>query len=397
MNGEGTVYPDLSQQELIVGKTYSLTAKPGANRLFTGWSGSFKAATPKITFVMRSNLVLQANFIPNPFVPGGGNYYGLLYEDDAVRLQSAGFFQMRVTTRGTYSGRLYLAGSRYSFRGQFNLQCQSTNLILRRGTNALVLELSIGGQQGDELTGRLTDGNWVSILGTRRSAFDKRYNPAPQAGNYTMIVPGATTDPTAPAGTGYGMVRVDTRGRVRFAASLADGSRFSQSAMLTPDGQWPLFGTLNRGNGVIMSWMTFTNQAQSDLSGALSWIMQPYYRSRYYQDGFTNNCEAVGSAFIRPDSTNQVLNFTSPYLGFIGGNLPSDIWTPLVVGERRDQASGTNVVVKFSRSRGTFSGKMLNPTTSRWSKFGGVALQKMNAASGYLFGTNQSSKVILVP
>jgi len=395
--GNGMVTPDLSVQSLVIGKKYSLTAKPGLNQLFTGWTGSIASSSPTISFVMQSNLLLQANFIPNPFVPASGSYNGLFYENDAVRLSSAGFFRLTLSSRGNYSGWVQLQGRRYSFKGLFNLQGQATNQILRGGTNALSLELNIVGDQADEISGRLTDGYWISNLGAKRCAYHSLYNPAPKAGLYTMIVPGQTDDPTTPMGSGFGTVRIYTSGMVRFAGALGDGTKVSQSALLSPDGQWPLYATLYSRNGLMMSWMTFTNQAESDLNGALSWIKQPYARSRNYPAGFTKDYEAVGSAYVAPLGTNQVLNFENSRMDFIGGNLASNLTTALVAGPKNSQASGEGLTMKFSLSSGAFSGKTLDPATSRSLSFRGVVLQKVNAGYGFLLGTNQSSQVILTP
>jgi hypothetical protein len=395
--GNGTVTPDLSAQSPVIGKKYTLTAKPGPDQLFVGWSGSIASSSPTISFVMQSNLVLRAKFTPNIFVPAGGNYNGLFYEADAVRLNSAGYFQITLSSRGSYSGSLQLQSRRYSFKGLFNLQGQATNRIPRRGTNALTLELGIGGDQGDEISGRVTDGFWVSSFGARRCAYNARLNPARRAGLYTMIVPGQTTDPTKPMGTGYGTVRVYPSGMVYFAGALADGTKVTQSSLLSTDGQWPLYAPLYSGNGLMMSWMTFTNLAESDLSGNLSWIKQPYARSRYYPAGFTNDYETVGSAYVPPPGTNQVLNFANSRLDLIGGNLMADLTTALVVGPKNSQASGDGLTMKFSLASGLFSGKKLDPATSRGMSFNGVVLQKMNAGYGYLLGTNQTSQVVLTP
>ncbi|MCU0785646.1 MAG: hypothetical protein MUF81_16695, partial [Verrucomicrobia bacterium] len=396
-NGGGSVTPNLNAQNVVMGRQYKLTATPAANQLFVGWSGSITSSVPTVSFVMRSNLLIQANFVPNPFVPGSGSYNGLFYEEDAVRLNSAGLFSITVSSQGTYSGRLQLGARRYSFSGKFNLQCQATNQIPRRGANALTLELNVGGDRGDEISGRLTDGNWVSNLGAKRSAYNTRLNPAPQAGNYTMIVPGQTNDLTGPMGTGYGTVRVYTSGMVRFAGALPDGTKVSQSTLLSPDGQWPLYAQLYSGYGLVMSWMTFTNLPQSDLNGDLSWIKQPNIRARYYPGGFINECEAVGSVYVAPVGNNQVLNFGNSYMDFIGGNLMTNFSTPIVVGPRNYQASGAGLTMKLSLSSGTFSGKTFDPATRKWLSFGGVVLQKLNAGYGYLLGTSQSSQVILTP
>src|ERR1017187_2759529 len=107
-NGNGTVSPSLSKQTLTVGKKYTLTAKPATDQIFAGWSGDIISSSPRLSFVMTSNRVLQANFIPNPFIPVSGAYNGLFNEGDGARQYSAGFFSATITTRGTYSGRLQI-------------------------------------------------------------------------------------------------------------------------------------------------------------------------------------------------------------------------------------------------------------------------------------------------
>ena len=397
MNGNGSVTPNLAGQSLAVGGKYTLTATPGPDQLFSGWSGSIASSLRTVSFVMRSNLLLQANFVPNPFVAAYGSYNGLFYENDEVRLNRSGFFRLMVSSRGTYSGWMLLGARRYSFSGMFNLQGQATNSILRRGTTPLTLELKLGGAVGDEIAGRLTDGVWVSDLGARRSAYNARLNPAPQAGLYTLVVPGQTNDPASPMGHGYGTVRVDANGVLRFIGALADGTWFSQSAQLSGDGQWPLFAPLYAGKGQVMSWTTFSNLPASDLSGTLSWIKLANPRARYYPGGFTNEYEAVGSAYVAPLGTNRVLNFVNSRMDFIGGGLASDLTVALVVGPKNTQASGTGLTMRFHPPSGLFYGRKLDPASGQWHTFGGAVLQKLNAGHGYLLGTDQSSQANLTP
>ena len=50
-------------------------------------------------------------------VTASSTYNGLFYQDDAVRLTSAGSFTLSVTPRGRYSGRIQIGTKRYSFSG----------------------------------------------------------------------------------------------------------------------------------------------------------------------------------------------------------------------------------------------------------------------------------------
>ncbi len=397
MNGEGSVWPDLAAQSLSVGKTYSLTATPGSDQVFVGWSGSVASSLRTISFVMESNLLIQANFMPNPFTAARGVYNGLFYEDDEVRFNQSGFFRLAVSTRGTYSGWLLIGARRYAFSGLFNLQGQSTLVIARRGETPLTLELNLIGNQGDEISGHLTDGVWTTSLGARRSSFNAANNPAPQAGLYTLVMPGQTADSALPTGHGYGRVIVDQNGLLRFVAGLADGTVISQSAMLSPDGQWPLYVPLYAGRGQVMSWLTFTNLPTTDLSGRLNWIKQAYPRWRYYPAGFTNELQVAGSAYTPPTAGSQLLNFVNPRMDFIGGNLGNDLTTALVFNPSGTQATGPGLEMNFYQSSGLYFGKTWDPSMARWFYFGGAVLQKVNAGYGYLLGPNQSSQNILTP
>jgi uncharacterized repeat protein (TIGR03803 family) len=67
-NGLGSITPNDNGQLLIVGKTYSLSAKAATDFVFTNWTGGIGSPQNILTnglainFVMQSNLWLQANF-----------------------------------------------------------------------------------------------------------------------------------------------------------------------------------------------------------------------------------------------------------------------------------------------------------------------------------------------
>src|SRR4029077_19676238 len=111
---------------------------------------------------------------------------------------------------------------------------------------------------------------------------------------------------------------------------LSDGTKVSQSVPVSRNGLWPLYIPLYSGKGSIMSWIAFTNQVDTDLNGALSWIKPADSRARYYPGGFTNECNVIGSAYTPPaSSTNFVLGFTNAQVVFSGGNLNSSFTNSL--------------------------------------------------------------------
>jgi hypothetical protein len=397
-NGNGTVTPNMNLQKLTLGRTYTVTAVPAAGQVFAGWTGSYVSSSARLTFLMASNLFLQANFIPNPYVTTAGTYSGLFYENDQVRLYRSGFFQISSTPGGAYSGYLQLGAQRYPFSGKLDLQRQMAKSILRSKNTPLGLNLQIGGtNQSDQVVGEVTNELWTATLLGDRATFNIRTNPAPFEGKYTLLVPGQGGDVSAPAGNGFGTVYVGPAGTAHFAGRLADGTVVSQGAQVSKNGLWPLYVPLYLGNGSILSWLAFTNQAGSDFKGALSWIRSSNPKAHYYPGGFTNDFNTVGSAYLPPVRTN-ILNLTAARLKFSGGDLANSFTNFLTLGLDSTVKPGSNhLAMTFVLSSGTYFGTVKDPSSGKTWPFRGAVLQKMNAGYGYLLGTNQSSAVVFEP
>ena len=62
LNGNGTVSGAANGQLLSVGASFKIIAKPAKGFGFAGWTGDLTTNVATLSFVMRSNLVLQANF-----------------------------------------------------------------------------------------------------------------------------------------------------------------------------------------------------------------------------------------------------------------------------------------------------------------------------------------------
>ena len=401
-NGRGSIFPNLAaSRSLVIGRTYSISAIPAPGQVFAGWTGTMTSSVPKLTFRMTSNIVVQANFIPSPYIAAQGSYNGLFYEQDAIRPGHAGSINVSATSAGAYSGSLLLGATRLNFSGKFDLQCQGTNVLRSGGTNRLTLELHLGsGDQADHLFGRLTDGNWVSALTGDRAVFNSSNNPAPYKGSYTMVLPGEDGDPLVPAGDGYGTVQVSRNGMAAFVGALADGSRVAQSVPVSRQGLWPVYIPLYSGRGCVMSWLAFTNQLYDDFNGLLSWIKPAISNAQYYPAGFTNSCQAVGSVYLPPaGATNSVLNLTNASVVFSGGNLASDFTNCVRLGMSSQiiNLSTNRLTFKFALSSGTFQGNVSDPVSGRSLYLSGAVFQKRNAAYGFLLGNSQSSRVSLTP
>src|SRR4030095_12383190 len=131
---------------------------------------------------------------------------------------------------------------------------------------ALALDLVDG---TDVLTGTVTNNQvtaidtnrgWSATLLADRAVFHPTLNPAMQAGRYTMLVPPDNGSMAGPPGDGFAFVSVTTKGAILMTGALAEGSKLAQKSMLSKKGAWPLYVSLNKGSGVLVSWVTFTNE-----------------------------------------------------------------------------------------------------------------------------------------
>ena len=192
---------------------------------------------------------------------------------------------------------------------------------------------------------------------------------------------------------------MNTKGTANLAGALADGTKISRSAPLSAGGLWPLFAPLYSGGGSVLSWIVFTNRANDDLNGELSWIKSANPTAKFYAGGFTNDNVAVGSSYVPPVPGVSILNLTSANVEFSEGNLIAPFVNPISVAPNSAvQNLGTNsLTMKFSLSSGTFKGKVVDPASGLKKTFSGVVLEKMDAGYGFLLMTNLSSSVVLAP
>ncbi|HEX5220637.1 MAG TPA: Ig-like domain-containing protein [Verrucomicrobiae bacterium] len=391
--GQGTVTPDLNNTTLIVGQRYTVTAKPAAGYEFGGWTGSIVSSSSTLTFVMTSNLVLQANFVATPYATASGTYNGLFNESDEVRLNSAGAFNVYAGVGGEYSGWAQLGFARYPFSGKLDVNLRATNVISRYGTTPLVVELQIGqGAQAGQIVGRLTGGDWSSALVGGRAS-----GSSTNAGNYTVVVPGLVGDAQIPAGDGYATLHVGSDGLATMNGTLADGTKFMQSAYVTDDGDWPVYVSLYAGKGAIVSWMRFANLASSDVGGDLVWMKQSGASATSYPAGFISQTKAVGSIYTAPPASGKAVNLSSAILSFSGGELPANFSNTVSVnsGSQVVNLSENNLAMTITAGSGAFSGQVRDPSGGILHSFGGVLLQKQNAGYGLMNGTSASSRVVL--
>jgi hypothetical protein len=434
-NGMGKVTPVLNGKLLAVGRNSTLTATPTTGYVFSNWvgvsaAGSFTSVVPTLIFRMETNLVIQANFVTNPFIAAKGTYSGLFFQEEGVTQDSSGFVALTLTDRGSYSAQLRIGAAVYPFSGQFDvagLATQTVALVGQRfdqlsggwfiGTrpvlHAYPVSLTIGGalnlaETSDLFAGlviRGTNGSlvdFVSELQANRPPPWNSANPSPYRGKYTLTIPGAPDPTLKPGGASYGIVTVATDGKVTLTGALADNTTVSQSVFLSKEGLWPLYVPLYSGAGSILSWVSVdTNTTPPNLSGTFSWIKPTFAivsGVNYYPLGFTNLVALEGSGY-QPPGSQAVLDFSAGEVIFTGGNLDAPLTNQVVLGANNivTNLSSTPLTFKINVSNGQFDGNFTAPGATKSTSFKGVILQGQNFGAGFFLGTNQSGTVFFGP
>jgi cyclophilin family peptidyl-prolyl cis-trans isomerase len=411
-SGSGTIKGATNGQLLEVGKWYTITATPAPGNLFAGWSSpssSFIRRQPTLLFPMLSNLAITAIFNTNHFPEVKGTYTGLFYQTNLVEERSSGFITLTVADRGSYTAKLTVEGKVYRLSGVFDSGNgeSKNNTLVRNGSNNITLNLTLDlGLGTDRLIGDLnlhtnsmTD-VWTATLNADRSVFNARTNPAAFAGKYTMIFPSTTNSPAEPGGDGYATVSVSTGGGISFKGELADGTKVTQKAPLSKNGEWPLYLSPYKGKGSLLSWVAFDpNQPMTDLNGTFYWFKQAQ-AAKYYSGGFTNDSMIAGSRFTPPNATNRMLDVTNVVVGFTNGNLPAEFANNAMVdalGKVTDLDLTNKFKMTISKANGSFNGSVLPPGVAKATALKGVVLQKAKTASGFFVNTNQSGRVSIGP
>ena len=326
----------------------------------------------------------------NPFVPVSGVYNGLFSVPGNVTETNAGSFTFTVSTIGAYSGSITLVGKRYNFSGQFDVSGngQSRTVVVPSLTNTITLQLDVSNNT-DQVTGTVSNQYWTATLLGDRLTFSTG-NPAPQAGKYTLLIPGTTNSTDYPNGDSYATFTISTLGKVSLSGSLADSTTTSQSSSLSKNGVFPVYGSLYTNVGILTGWVTVTNQTTNGLTGDLTWNTGTAYVANW-----NTNVAISGSSFTSPAAGNRILALTNVVINLRDGGLTTPITATATLSSNNLFTVANNQTNKFgfvfNTTAGTISGSFHHPVSLQTVSLKGVVLQQQNKVEGFFKGPSNST------
>ena len=285
--------PPTNGAMLHIGESYTLVATPAKNWLFRNWTGadSVVSSSATLRFIMENGATFQANFVTNQFSRMVGTYNGLFYSDSiGATEETAGMIaDLTVGAKGAYTGKLLLAGTKYTLAGTFDPTTgQATNQVARSAAAGGAIEVELALQWNNyplrEITGAVIGTNAVAIAGTNAEGWTSSdlalyanlANSGIDAKAYTMLIPHVEVNEvyfSLPA-YGYGLL-ANHAGAVTIAGALADGTPISQTVPIGEDNGIPIYASLYKGTGLLFGRLAL-GASGAVPAGNLTWIQKTY-------------------------------------------------------------------------------------------------------------------------
>jgi hypothetical protein len=403
-NGLGSITHGSWPATLVAGQSYMVQAIPQAGSLFENWLGgttapySVLSTSADFTFTMQPGLVLEANFVIDPFLTADGVYHGLFAPSVGDREQTnSGSFSFTLTTRGTFAGSFRIGTGAVPFAGKFGADGSAQVTSPRRGGPSLLSTWQLG-SDGQSVTGTVTDGGFTAASMGYRNVFS-RHPSTNYAGRYTLTIGGVTNPAVGPFGTSYGTLAITPTGNISFAGSLADGTAVSQSSVISLNGYWPMYIPLDGGKGSLWSWNYFSNGVITNLPGA-SWINPTNaVKTADYRSGFTNqNIVVSGGKYI--PAQQPLLVLVNAQATLQGGDLTVGLTNAMTMLSYSPLATfggaSNSLSVAILPRTGQITGSFRNPSNpANLIKVGGVLQAGSLTGAGYFPGATQSGAFTL--
>ena len=328
-----------------------------------------------------------------------------VYQDVLAQLEPAGIDQppfpgrltVTVTSRGKFTGALQYRGLKYSIRGTFDTTLTASRTIKRPLQSALKLDLLLN-PDAQTLTASLThDDSGVAFRSEGllpRQVYDRKTNPAPQRGYYTMLL-----QPAGAGGApGYLTATALGDGRMQMLGRLPDGRLVSSGAYVQTTGRIAMYQQLYPANatraGEFAGRVTLPGAGEEEVRDSeLSWRKpQQASASDLLPGPFVVSIEATGSRYRVPDVNQTVVELPQDEdlldLHLVGLPPGPELrrWVRLTPENQflADPTSAEKIQINLRRKNGFVSGGYTDPATRLRYQFRGVSLQSQKMFGGML-------------
>jgi hypothetical protein len=428
----------------IVGRTYTLTAVPGANQAFDGWTvpglSGFTTELPRLSFVFTQAIaaspVITARFVSNPFAANAnvaGSFQGIIEANSTTEASNAtyGCINLTVTAgTGAFTGNVKIDGGSLTILAgvfdntgvaNFGPTRTATAQIVRQGKAPYVLAMQLD-FANKVITGSLNEAarggfSTESAFVARRAAYSRTApvevpdllnvgTGSAARGVYTAVLParsGATvsiagvafTSSEFPQGDGFSTINLRSDGSVAFAGTLADGTRFTAAGRLSSDKKAVLYAPLYR-TGSVGGEVTFSVTAGDAFVNATDvfWF-RPYQAGHYYPFGWPDGIytDLVGSEYNVVSGTAALagLSAVSPAGnaqliandGLLSNSVTKNLnIAPTNAVTRLGTPADPSYSLVVTSASGLISGDFTHTGTTR-VRYSGIILQKGANAGGY--------------
>jgi hypothetical protein len=285
--------------------------------------------------------------------------------------------------------------------------CRSGPAPVGPAGHLFLIDLDAALPLGAAGSGSTTGGTFFSSLEADQSIYSAKSAPCPNAGTYTVLIgpnPVLSGSAGIPQASGYGTVTVSTAGLASLTGKLGDGTAFSQKALLSPEGTWPMYVPLYKNTGFILGSVQFeTIPGTSDFDGTVTWFKPANATSALYPGGFNIQVPVIGSFYTKPAKGTRVLNFANQtgngMVNFGQGGLSSVPPPVTVTLSAANLVSGTTAgfSMHLNIADGLFSGAFADPATHKPRPFNGAVFQDQTEGAGFFSGDGQTGSVLFEP
>lgn len=358
-----------------------------------------------------------------------GLYDGLLRdaEDDYTIVGGVSRVYVSTPRPGSYRGggflsaSLFLQNKRAVIRGSLNGSGTMQGAFRQTDGSTLTVKLQVfrtatSGRESETLKGTISWHGITANIDLARAAFHPRLNPSPEGwtGAFTMILPALpdADNQQVPGGDGWARVNVNAGGKVQIVGALGDGTRFSESACLSNEGEFFLYRWLYRPvageRGFLGARLVFRNLDPdiSDFDGVAQWNKVADTRERRYPDGFSVEAWALGSRYQKPARGERALasladQYHNSCLALMGEGGPdngdlerSATW---MTNNRIAYYGPERASASVQAANGGLTGFWFDPESrTRWP-FTGVVFQAQQIVAGHFLNTDSTGKLAIKP